>query len=58
MTKVNNETLDKISGGDSTYVSGPIINAVVNIVKLIRDAGYDLGSGFRRMAEGSICPLK
>ena len=58
IANVNNETLDKISGGDSTYVSGPIISALVSIIKLIRDAGYDLGSGFRRMADGEICPLK
>ena len=58
MTNVNNETLDKISGGDYSYVSGPILSAVVAVIKLIRDAGYDLGSGFRRMADGEVCPLK
>ena len=57
MKKIADQELDRIAGGDS-YVSGPIINAVVNIIKLVRDAGYDLGSGFRRMAEGEICPLK
>ncbi len=58
MIEVNKETLDKVTGGDSSYVSGPIISSVVTIIKLVRDAGYDLGSGFRRMAEGEICPLK
>ena len=57
MRKVEEETLEQISGGDA-YVTGPVINAVVNIIKLVRDAGYDLGSGFRRMAEGEVCPLE
>ena len=57
MIKEKNETLEKVLGGDA-YVSGPIINAIVSIIKLIKDAGYDLGSGFRRMAEGEACPLE
>ena len=57
MTRVDERKLDKISGGDAT-VSGPIINAIVNVIELIRQAGYDLGSGFRRMAEDKICPLE
>lgn len=57
MKHIKEETLEEITGGDS-YVSGPIINAIVSMIKLVRDAGYDLGSGFRRMAEGEICPLE
>ncbi|MBR3210440.1 MAG: hypothetical protein IKF71_00690 [Bacilli bacterium] len=57
MREIKEETLEEIKGGDS-YVTGPVINAIVNIIKLVRDAGYDLGSGFRRMAEGEICPLE
>lgn len=57
MIKQTDQTLEKISGGDS-YVSGPIISAIVAVIKLIRDAGYDLGSGFRRLAEGESCPLE
>ncbi len=57
MKKVEDRKLDEIFGGDSSYVTGPIINAIVAVVKLIRDAGYDLGSGFRRMIEGEVCPL-
>ncbi len=56
MTKIEDKKQEEVIGGDS-YVTGPIINAVVNIIKLIRDAGYDMGSGFRRMAEDEICPL-
>ncbi len=57
MIQIKDKELERISGGDS-YVSGPIINAVVNIIILIQEAGYNLGSGFRRMAEDEICPLK
>ena len=56
MTKIDIKKQEELIGGDS-YVTGPIINAVVSIIKLIRDAGYDIGSGFRRMAEDEICPL-
>ncbi len=57
MRIINDMELERVSGGDS-YVTGPIINAVVNIIKLIQEAGYNLGSGFRRMAEDEICPLR
>ena len=57
MKKIEEKKLDEILGGDSSYVTGPIINAIVAIVKLVRDAGYDLGSGFRRMIEKEVCPL-
>ena len=56
MIKIEDDKLDHISGGDST-ITGPIINAIVNIITLIREAGYDLGSGIRRMAEDEVCPL-
>lgn len=56
MIKIEDDKLDRISGGDST-ITGPIINAIVNIITLIREAGYDLGSGIRRMAEDEVCPL-
>ncbi len=39
-------------------ISGPIINAVVAVIKVLQEAGYGLGSGIRRIAEGNICPLE
>lgn len=57
MTRIEEKNLEKITGGDSTSITGPVINAFVNIINLIRDAGYDLGSGIRRMAEDEVCPL-
>jgi len=58
MIQLKEEQLDRVRGGDSSYVTGPIISAVVSIIKLIRDAGYDLGSGIRRAAEDEVCPLR
>mgnify|MGYP007070294151 CR=1 FL=1 len=58
MIQLKEEQLDNLRGGDSSYVTGPIISAVVSIIKLIRDAGYDLGSGIRRAAEDEVCPLR
>ena len=57
MKKIDNDTLKTIKGGDD-YVSGPIINAIVSIIKLIQEAGYNMGSGFRRISENEMCPLK
>ena len=57
MDKLEEKELSQISGGDSSFVSGPIISAIVSIIRLIRDAGYDLGSGVRRISENEICPI-
>ncbi len=58
MKSINDEQLDKIVGGNTSYISGPIINAFVNIIKLLVDAGNDVGSSIRRVAENKICPMK
>lgn len=57
MEKIKEEELTNINGG-STTISGPIINAVASIINLIKDAGYSLGSGIRRISENNLCPLK
>lgn len=56
MTEIKDKQLDEIRGGAT--ISGPIINALVNVIKVLKDAGYSFGSGVRRIAEGNICPLK
>ena len=56
MRKINNNKLNEITGG-STLTSS-MINAFVNIIKLIKEAGEDLGSSFRRMHDGALCPTK
>lgn len=56
MKQVDNCELDFIIGGDS--ISGTVINAFTNIIKLLMDAGRSLGSSIRRISEDSLCPLK
>ena len=57
MKKIEEENLDSIYGGTTT-VTGPIINAVVNVIKVLKEAGYSLGSGIRRISENHLCPLE
>ena len=56
MKEIKKEDLNIISGGNLS-VSGPVINAVVNVIKVLKDAGYQLGSGIRRISENNLCPL-
>lgn len=56
MNKMSDDKLDNITGGNTT-VNGPIINAIVNVINLLRDAGYSVGSGIRRISENKMCPL-
>lgn len=58
MRKVENQGLEKIIGGASSYITGSIINAFVNVIKLLMDAGNSVGSSIRRIAEGEVCPLR
>lgn len=55
MKKIENEKLDEIKGGES--LTGPIINGMVSIIKILYEAGYALGSGIRRISENNLCPL-
>ncbi len=56
MKKINCEELDSVLGGDS--ISGTVINAFTNVIKLLLDAGKSFGSAIRRAAEDDLCPLK
>ena len=56
MKKVDNCELDFVVGVDS--ISGTVINAFTNIIKLLMDAGRSLGSSIRRVSEDNLCPLK
>ena len=58
MNKINNDELDRIKGGSLESVSGPIINAIVNIINVLEQAGFDFGSGIRRIVENKTCPLE
>jgi len=57
MNKLEEEKLDSISGGNTT-VTGPIMSGIVSIIKALREAGYSLGSGIRRISEDKLCPLE
>lgn len=57
MKKLNQSQLCEIIGG-SNYLSGSIINAFVNVIKLLVDAGNMVGSSIRRVAEHNVCPLE
>ncbi len=56
MKEVTTDELNKITGG--TDISASIINAFVNVIKLLIDAGENVGSSIRRVATNNICPLK
>ncbi len=56
MKKINNNDLSNIVGG--TTLTATVINAIVNVIKVLKDAGYSLGSGIRRISENNICPLE
>lgn len=58
MNLIDDIDLDKIVGGSTNTISGTIINALTNIIRLIKEAGYDLGSGMRRIGEDNLCSLK
>lgn len=57
MTPIKEDTARNIIGG-SNYVSGTVINALVNVIKLLMDAGQTVGSSIRRVVDHNVCPLK
>lgn len=57
MEKIEEDKLNNIKGGTNS-ITGPIVNAFVNVIKVIQDAGQKLGSGIRRISEDNLCPLE
>jgi len=57
MERINDNRLDNIKGGTNT-ITGPIISAITGIINILKDAGFALGSGIRRISEDDLCPLK
>ena len=57
MKALKEEKMDNLKGGDAT-ITGTIINAIVNVIEALKNAGYSLGSGIRRISEDELCPLK
>lgn len=58
MKRIEEKDTDKIQGGSVDTMSGPIISALMNLIKLIKEAGFDIGSGARRIVESDMCPLE
>lgn len=48
--------LEKVVGG--TTISGTIINALTNLIKVLGDAGRGFGASIRRIGANDLCPLK
>lgn len=55
MKVIENSELSKIIGG--TTITTTVINSFVNVIKILKEVGYSLGSGIRRISENNICPL-
>ena len=55
MKSVDGFELDSVVGGDS--ISGTVINAFTNVIKVLMDAGRSVGSAIRTVAEANLCPL-
>ena len=54
--KCSDEKLEEVIGGAS--VSGTIINAFTNVIKVLIDAGIGVGSAIRRVHDDKLCPLE
>ena len=57
MEKIDNDKLENIVGGSST-ITGTILSAFTNIIRILYDAGEGVGSAIRRLSENELCPLK
>lgn len=58
MYKLTENELNNVKGGGLETLSGTIISALSGIIKMVKEAGYDIGSGIRRIIENEICSLK
>lgn len=56
MNLKKDDELREIYGG--TSISGTVINAFVDLIEILYEAGRSAGSSIRRMFEGDLCPLK
>lgn len=54
MKKLSTQELKEIKGGAS--ITGSLLNAFVDILKVLLDAGRSVGSGIRRVTSDSLCP--
>ena len=57
MIELKEEKLSNTYGGTTT-ITGSLVDALVNVAKVIYGFGRDLGFSIRRMTEGTLCPLQ
>lgn len=57
MELISDNDLDKISGG-GTNVTGTLVSAIGDVLKIIYQSGHAVGSSIRRMSDKNLCPIK
>ena len=56
MKKIEDEGLEIILGG-ATTITGTLMSAVGEVLKVIFDAGPSVGSSIRRINDKNLCPI-
>ena len=56
MRNLEDDDLRNMYGG--TTITGTILSSMVNLIKILYDAGKSSGSAIRRIVDDSLCPLK
>ena len=56
MELISDNDLDKISGG-GTNVTGTLVSAIGDVLKIIYQSGHAVGSSIRRFKEKELCQL-
>ena len=57
MSKIEEKYLDEIYGG-SNSLTGTLLSAFNDVIKTLYDVGHAVGSSFRRVFSGELCPLE
>lgn len=56
MNVVKDDKLNEIYGGGTT-ITGTLISAVGEVIKVLYQAGHAVGSSIRRMSDKELCPI-
>ena len=56
MTKLNEIELDSIKGG--TNVTGPVINAIVNVIKILQEAGINPDTRVKDLSDDEVNSIR
>ena len=55
MVEIDDAKLEKVYGGGT--ISGTVVNALTDIIRILYNAGHSVGSSARRIKEDDLCPL-